>query len=98
MIGPVPTGAPQKTMGTPLRGSLGLGPNGLVGKPKFVAGVISAVGQGPSAGTEATPAVGFTKLAKSTRQFTFGRMMRMGVNPGQITKFCTKLVSSPKRQ
>ena len=86
VIGPEPTGAPQKTIGTPLSGSFGLGPNGLVGNPKFVAGVMAAVGQGPSAGFDGTPAVGLAKLAKSARQLNPGVMMRMGVNPGQITK------------
>src|SRR5271169_126699 len=81
----VPTGAPQKTMGTPFRGwSLLLGPKGApgcVGKNGAV-----AVGHGPSAGLEGIPAVGFTKLAKSTRQFRPGMTMRMGVKPGQMTK------------
>src|SRR5271155_5536401 len=84
-FGTVPTGAPQKTMGTPFKGwSLLLGPNGAptwVGKKGAV-----EVGHGPSAGLEAMPAAGFTKLVKSTRQFRPGRTMRMGVKPGQMTK------------
>src|SRR5580692_8867179 len=87
-FGTVPTGAPQKIIGTPFKGwSLLLGPKGApgcVGKKGAV-----AVGQGPSAGFDAMPAVGFTKLAKSTRQFSPGMTMRMGVNPGQITKLLT---------
>src|ERR1700683_1785879 len=84
-FGTVPTGAPQKTMGTPFKGwSLLLGPKGApgcVGKKGAV-----AVGHGPSAGLEAMPAVGLTKLAKSTRPFRPGMTMRMRGTAGRVSK------------
>src|SRR6185437_4221735 len=81
--GPGSNRRPQKTIGTPFRRpSFGFGP---VLLPEKNGG--AAVGHGPSAGFSGTTAVWFTNLAKSTRQLNPGAMMRMGVNPGQITKF-----------
>src|ERR1700732_1423050 len=79
-FGTVPTGAPQKMIGTPFKRSNGLGPG--TGGEKGGA----AAGQGPSAGFDGIAAPGFTKFAKSTRQFSPGSTIRIGVNPGQITK------------
>jgi len=90
----VPTGAPQKTMGVPFKGSFGFGPITPGGGNPKSGGPRSPTGHGPSAGADSMGASGvadvlFTKLAKSTKQLIPGRTMRMGVKPGQMTKLST---------
>ena len=79
--GAVPIGAPQKTIGTPLNTGAGTGQGG---PPKFAGNCGRGVAR-----------LILTKFAKSIKQFGAGRMMRIGVKPGQTTKFSIKLVSTP---
>src|SRR5438552_17978372 len=78
--------------------SAGFGPGttGNGGKPGALLGG-RAIGHGRAAKLDRILADGLTKLAKSTRQFMPGRMMRIGVNPGHSTEFRSLLTSPPKR-